>query len=269
MNQAGIGQQVVSFSTPTIWHPDPQVRLTLARLFNDGCAEAFTRYPGRFSLFATLPLPFVDLAIEEAERAYESLGAVGVSISTRVAGLQIDDPHFEPLYKYLNQRQGIVFFHPDGFSVPGLLADYAMEWSLGAPFLDMVVLTRLIYSGLLEAYPAVSWIVPHLGGTAPFLAGRLDAFWQSDPVLQARLPRPPSTYLRQPNLFVDTVTTQPSAFALSVALFGPGHLVYGSDFPFVTARHDLSAGIRLVHEADLTEPEIDLVLFGNIASKLR
>lgn len=267
MDAAGIETQVLSYASPNIWHPDPAVRWELVRVFNDASTEVVQRYHGRFLLFASVPLPFIDEAIAEATRAFDDLRAVGIAVPTQFAGIPIDDARFEPFYTFLNMRKGIVFFHPDGFRVPGFLNDYGMEWSIGAPFEDTIVLIRLIYSGLLERFPNITWIVPHLGGTLPFLIGRLDTFWRIEPALRERLPQQPGAYLRGSNLYVDTITPQHSALTLAREVFGVERFVLGSDFPFVN-RHDLGLGVRMLSEAGLSDQERQGVMRNNIAARL-
>jgi len=267
MDAAGIETQVLSYASPNIWHPNPVVRSELVRIFNDASTENVQRYPGRFLLFASVPLPFTDEAVAEARHALDDLGAVGIAVATQFAGIPIDNARFEPFYTFLNTRKGVLFFHPDGFSAPGLLNDYGMEWSIGAPFEDTIVLIRLIYSGLLERFPKITWVVPHLGGTVPFLIGRLDNFWRIDQALREHVPQEPGKYLRSSNLYVDTITPQRSALALAREVFGAERLVLGSDFPFVN-RHDLGLGVRMLSEAGWSDQEIQGVLHNNIAARL-
>jgi aminocarboxymuconate-semialdehyde decarboxylase len=57
--------------------------------------------------------------------------------------------------------------------------DYGMAAGLGFPFNTTVAISRLIFSGLLDSYPRLKFVVPHLGGAFPFLLGRLDAVFDS------------------------------------------------------------------------------------------
>ncbi|MEO6893159.1 MAG: amidohydrolase family protein [Ktedonobacteraceae bacterium] len=267
MDKADIDIQILSLAGYNIWHPDPVVRSDIVRVFNDSCTEAIKSYSDRFLLFANVPLPFVDKAIAEAARAFDELGAVGIGVCTHFAGLPIDHAQFEPFYQFMDERKGIISFHPDGFTVPHFLDDYGMEWGVGALFDDTIVLIRLIYSGLLERFPNITWLVPHLAGTLPFLIDRLDDMWRWFPPSRGNLSQPPSSYLRHNNLYIDTITTQCSALILAREIFGADRLVLGSDFPYVS-REDLSLGTRLLQEANFSSSEIEQVLSSNIASKL-
>src|SRR5215217_961654 len=203
MDAAGIATQVLSFSTPNIWHPDAAVRTDLVRAFNDACAEVVAAHPERFALFANVPLPFVEAAIAEAARALDELGAVGIGTCTHLADRPVDAPEFEPFYAYLNERKATIFFHPDGFCAPGVLDEYLLAWGVGVMFDDSIAALRLAASGLVERYPNITWIVPHLGGTIPFVAGRLDRVWRNGQRFgqltdaQTRLAELPTSYLKR------------------------------------------------------------------------
>src|SRR5438270_536902 len=45
---------------------------------------------------------------------------------------------------------------------------------VGAPFEDTVAALQLLMSGVTSRYPRIQVIVPHLGGTLPFLLERID-----------------------------------------------------------------------------------------------
>jgi aminocarboxymuconate-semialdehyde decarboxylase len=272
MDAAGIEWQVLSPAAPNLWHPEPAGRAALVRAFNDGCAEVCRAYPGRLAFFGNVPLPFVDEAIAEAARALDELGAVGVCTCTHIAGRPVDSPEFEPFYAFLDERRAALFFHPDGFCAPGVLDDFLGAWTLGVMFDDSIVVLRLVTSGLVERYPHVTWIVPHLGGTIPFVAGRLDRTWRNGQRLglltpaQAAVPEPPTTYLRR--LYYDVVTYQTNALSLAKEVLGADRLVYGTDFP-LASRDDLGAGRAMLVAAGFADAELAAVLRDNIAGVLR
>jgi hypothetical protein len=67
-------------------------------------------YPGRFGLFASMPLPDVDRVITETSCASDVLHADGMVFETNQHGIYLGDPKLEPLYAELNSaRQSLLF----------------------------------------------------------------------------------------------------------------------------------------------------------------
>jgi aminocarboxymuconate-semialdehyde decarboxylase len=258
MDAASIATEVLSYAAPNLWLPDPAARAELVRAYNDGCLELAHTRPGRFRLFANVPLPFVEESVRESERVLADPAVIGFGICTHIDGRPVDDPSFAPLYELWNERNVWVQFHPEGFCVPGVLDDYGMEWSLGALFDDTIVATRLIQSGMVERYPRIRWIVPHLGGTFPFTLGRLDWLWGLNPFGRSTMTKPPSAYLE--HVYFDTVTTESRFISFAKDVVGASRLLFGTDFPYVS-RKDLGFISRLLERSSLTPAERDGVLW--------
>ena len=262
MDAAGIRRQVLSLGAPNVWHPEPAERLRLCGTFNDACTAVCAQQPERFSMLATLPLPFIDICLEELNRVAASPHVEGVCLPANVEGSPIDKVSYAPVYERLDELGAVVFFHPDGRSCGGQLEDYAMDWAVGALVDDAVVAVRLVYSGLLERYPSVRWVVPHLGGVLPVLWQRLDDFYHHEaPFLQQLRPTPPSAAL--PTIFYDTVTSQPEVIALMERLVGPGRLVLGSDFPY-RAAGSLAEPLETVRASGLATAAVRAIARGNL-----
>jgi hypothetical protein len=67
---------------------------------------------GRFSLFASPPLPDVEGAIAEVRYAIQQLGADGVVLETNFHGVYLGDERLVPLYAELESLAAVVFIHP-------------------------------------------------------------------------------------------------------------------------------------------------------------
>jgi predicted TIM-barrel fold metal-dependent hydrolase len=74
-----------------------------ARAINDLYADLVQRYPTRFAAFAATPLPHIDAALVEMERALDQLHMAGVTMATSILGRSPADPEFEPLYAELDR----------------------------------------------------------------------------------------------------------------------------------------------------------------------
>jgi len=232
---------------------------TAARLANDLYAEVRLKYRGRFEAFATLPLPHVDAALKELERAMDVLGVVGVNFGCSVAGSPLDDRTFEPVFAELDRRGAVLFLHPVGAGCGPFLADYGLEFPLGAPFEDSIAALRLVVSGMIHRYPRIRVIVPHLGGTLPFLKMRLDGS------LGGRTEYKPSEYLKR--LWFDTVNENVASLHCARDAYGADRLLFGTDFPHVFgARFERCTSY--IQQSDLPEEEKTAILDRNAQTLL-
>ena len=248
MDAAGIDRQLLSFASMTVWHPDAAVRARLVAAFNDGCSALVDRHPDRFGLLASLPLPHVDDAVVEARRARALPGFAGYSIPTHIDTVPLDDARWEPVYAAMAERPALVLAHPDGFCAPGTLDDHGMEWAIGAPFEDTIVAVRLVASGLAEQHPGLQWVIPHLGGTLPFLLHRLRWRWRLE---AEHLGTPDHSAGALDRLLFDSANCSPETLRLAQEVLPEGSIVFGTDYPFVDPS-DLARPVGLIvdHAAD-------------------
>ncbi|WP_439564020.1 amidohydrolase family protein [Microcella sp.] len=259
MDAAGIERQLLSFASLNIWHPDAATRSRLVAAFNDGCAALVDLHPDRFGLLASLPLPHVEEAVAEARRARGLPGFAGYSIPTHIDTVPIDAAQWQPVYAAMAERPALVITHPDGFCAPGALADHGMEWAIGAPFDDTIAAVRLLASGLLDQHPALTWVIPHLGGTLPFLLHRLLWRWKLESELLGTEDHASSSLER---LLFETANCSPHTLRLALDVLPAGRIVFGTDFPFVDPT-DLARPVRLVRDA-LAPAEADAILFSRL-----
>src|SRR5215207_1945892 len=166
--------QVLSVASPGPYLRTEADAVEAARLGNDIYADACRGYDGRFAAFGTVPLPHTYAAIAEASRCLDELGFKGITVGCSVAGQQLDEEAFEPFFAELDRRGAVLFLHPQGVGGGPGSQDFGLNWMVGAPFEDTIVALRLVFSGLTSRFPNMRVIVPHLGGTLPFLMQRLD-----------------------------------------------------------------------------------------------
>ena len=259
LDQSGIRVQVLSVGAQQPYGTDANAAISAAKLGNDLYAEACARHRGHFAAFAALPLPHTDPALTELARALDDLGMIGVNLGCSVAGRALDAPEFEPLFAELDRRGTVLFLHPVGCGCGTLLEGFDLNFPLGAPFEDTVAALRLILSGIVNRYPKIRIIVPHLGGTLPFLVERLDGS------LVGRTAYQPSEYLKR--LWYDTVNGSTAALRCARDVFGADRLLLGTDFPHLAGPR-FEQCVSYIEQSDLAWEEKRAVLDHNAQSLL-
>ncbi|NUR89636.1 MAG: amidohydrolase [Nonomuraea sp.] len=228
MDRAGVDVSVVSLTCPSVYWGGPELSNRAAVLMNDQMAASQAKFPDRIRFLATLPWQYPDLAIAELERACD---AVGVMVLANIDGVSLTDPRFAPIWEAIDARGLPVLVHPT--TPPGVeqqdLGRYHMVWSAGFTFDTTLALTRMIMDGFFDRYPRLKVIGGHAGGYLPFLIGRLDAGHRTWESARAAIENPPSSYLER--IFVDSIVYDPRALQLTVDVFGPDNVLYGSDYP--------------------------------------
>ena len=164
----------------------------------------------------------------------------------------IADDELEPVYAALADRRFPMLVHPAREQLPAAQRDWGLDACLAAPVNSSLGALRLILSGMLDRVPALTPIVPHLGGVLPFLAQRLDD--QAHGANQ----HPPSHYLRT-RLLYDTYSFHPPALRATAETAGTDRLLLGSDYPF---RGPLGRPVRDII-TNLPAAEHRAVLAGN------
>jgi 6-methylsalicylate decarboxylase len=263
LGTVGIELQVLSAGPVVPYLLNATDAVAAARLGNDIFADVCRDYGGRFAAFGSVPLPHVDEAIVEVERCLDTLGMLGITVGCSVAGRSLDEPAFHPFFGELDRRKAVLFLHPVGAGAGPGTADYGLAWMVGAPFEDTVAGLRLVLSGLTMRYPNIRIIVPHLGGTLPFLLERLDYITQHQQSIGAAagfIEDMPSTYVRR--LWFDTVNLHPAALRCACDSFGPQRLLLGTDFPYLLGTN-FKRCITYIEEAGLPPEQAAAILDQN------
>jgi hypothetical protein len=118
MEKTGIATAITSIIGPGIWFGDIAATRRLARECNDFAAKLVVDYPGRFGMFASLPLPDIDSSLREIEYALDTLKADGIYLFTNFGKTPLygdkylGDPMLAPIYQELNRRRAVVYTHP-------------------------------------------------------------------------------------------------------------------------------------------------------------
>jgi len=257
MDRAGVDKQILSVSGVTPYSLEERNAVEGARFANDCYAGIVRELPARFAAFGVLPMPHVVASLAEIARALDDLDLWGVTIMTSILGTSLADPAFDPIYSELDRRGAVLFIHPAGLACGSAeLVATGLTWPLGAPFEDSMAILELLQTGFTQRFPRIRTIVPHLGGTLPFIIQRLDH------MAQRYMPGKGVPRDEMRKFWYDTVNAYPPSLRLAIETFGIDRVVFGTDWPFWKGdAHQLAADY--LAQAGLTPEEIAAIDSGN------
>jgi predicted TIM-barrel fold metal-dependent hydrolase len=263
MDRQEIATAIVSLSSPSAHFLPPAERPALVAAVNDAGAELVRSHPGRFGYFATLPAPDVEASLTELRRAFDELGADGVTLQTNTDGVYLGAPAFAPIFAELNRRQATLFLHPTSppcFEAPGL--------GRPAPLLEFPLDTTrtivdLIYTRTLQTHPDIKVIVPHGGAALPALVARIAAF-AAVPFIAPRPASEAEVFETLERLYYDVaLSAHPVPFAALRRIAPITQILFGSDWPF-TPEPGVARNTQQLTQANaLTEAEARAVAREN------
>jgi predicted TIM-barrel fold metal-dependent hydrolase len=209
------------------------------------------------------PLPDVDGARDEIVHALDALRLDGIGLLASYGDRFLGDPLFDPVLEILNERRAAVLIHPSfhpasrrlELKLPGFLIEFPFDTTRAA--------VNLIFSGSLERFPDIRFILSHAGGTLPFLASRLKAGLSIDPHFSELTPARIDKAVR--HFWYDTaLSTGPAILAALTTVADPRHILFGTDFPYAPA--NLVAASVSDLQTTLTPAQHDAVSRDNALS---
>lgn len=268
MGELGIAYALLSVSSPSLWTKDPARTRTLARKVNDEGAEIVSRAPGNLSFLATLPLPEVSAAIDEARRCLDTLHAGGVGLMTNYGGVYLGDRSLDPILAELNGRGALAALRPTkpAVTVPNV------NQEIPVPAFEYFVETTRTFLNLVQndtfaRYPDIRWVIPHAGAFLPILADRFESF-----ALMLRFADPD----RRVDILADMAHvyydlagfSEPKQLAMLLRNVDETHLLYGSDTPYTDISACVGQAEALEETPKLTERQKALLFTENALTLL-
>jgi 6-methylsalicylate decarboxylase len=251
MEQFGVASAILSLPVPGAWYEGKENSRKLARISNEYGARLSKDYPGRFGMFAALPLPDVDGSLAEIQYAFDSLAADGAYLQTSYDDKWPGDPAFAPVFDELNRRKAIVFVHPTmsccGNPMPGVSPP-----TIEFPMDSTRTITSLLFSGGFARYADTRFIFSHGGGMLLPIVQRLyGAAAQMKPEERAiKMPKGPEYELTRQHYELASIGFNPAGVAGLRKLVPNSQLLYGSDEPFLPTVQMAGALQKLDFSAD-------------------
>lgn len=205
-----------------------------------GMSESLNAWTHAFAQRHPESIPFGAIHPDEEnvsgllDRCFRDYGFKGLKFHTHVTGIRPDDERMFPVYEKIIEHDRILLIHSgNGPSLKGYRETTAHV--SGAAF------TR----GMLERYPGMKVVVPHLGFDEP------DEFF--------------AMMEEFPNLWLDTTMVLAGFFPIEIPWEGiekfSDRILYGSDFPNIPYEADTE--IRAIRSSPLSERARRAVLGEN------
>jgi 6-methylsalicylate decarboxylase len=234
MDKSDVETSILSLaSIPGVWFGlDAPGMRRMSRLCNEFAARMVQDHPGRYGLFASLPMPDVDGSLAEIAYAFDNLKADGINLSTSFGDKWPGDPAYKPVFEELNRRKAVVFFHPYAPNCCGSLNSGVPPGFLEFPYDSGRAITSLLLSGSLARLRDIRWLFSHGGGAMPMLAGRVAYFTAARKDAAEIAPNGVLAELQR--LYYDTANAAwPVSMAGLLKMVPPSQIVFGTDFPYV------------------------------------
>ncbi len=256
MDEAGIAMTALSINDPgpeRFGKDGPHV----AKMVNDYISELARQYPERLFGLIVLPLQDIDASLKELDRCVNQRGMKGVLLYSNLDGSFPDEDRYRPLFEHVQRLDVPVLLHPAYPTTYDATVGRNLVAGLGLMFDTTIALARLILSGVLDQFPNLKLVCPHVGGTLPYLIGRLDHQTQVLKRGAENITKPPSEYLR--DIYLDAVSPIPMAIQYGIDYVGAERMLYSSDHPWVDPKTIASC----VHSLNLPDDDQARIFGGN------
>lgn len=264
MDEAGVDMQVLTAGPPGVYHLEKALGVRVAREQHDYMAEIISKYPGRFTGLASLPLQDIKESIAELDRAVGQLGLRGLQVHSNIAGKPLDSQEFWPVYERVQELDVPLYIHPTYPLMGEAMTEYGLISKVGYMFDTSLAVLRLIFSGALEKFPRLKVIHPHMGAAITFLMERIDQGRTLGSVHpDAAIPKSPREYYDR--VFTDSACHGKRAFKFGYEFFGPDRILFASDYPFFMPK----PAIDMVNEMDISEAAKKKIFSENARSLLK
>ena len=264
LDERGVTQQILTFTTPGVHYEEPRKAVHLARVINDAFAREIERRK-RFLALATLPLNDPAASVKELERAMVQLKLRGAMVFSNVNGTGLNDPAYTRLWEKADELGAVIYIHPAHPLGVEAMEEYWLMPLVGFLMDTTLAAGKLVFSGIVERCPRITWVLTHMGGAVPYLAERMDRGYEAFAECRANIKQKPSSYLKR--FYYDTVNFDNAAQRLAIEFAGVDHIVAGSDYPHQIG--SIPKMLSSIGSLEITGVDRAKILGGNAARIMR
>jgi predicted TIM-barrel fold metal-dependent hydrolase len=237
MEKNGVTAAMLSLAVSGVTFDAGEAGRSLARKSNDFGAQLVTDHPTRFGLLAALPLPDPQGSLMEIEYAFDTLHADGIALLSSYGDKWLGDSTYAPVFEELNRRKAVVFVHPTAPQCCANLLPHVPAVTTEFLFDTTRAVNSLLVNGTFSQFPNLRFIFSHGGGALPVLANRIARLFPKELAPQA----PNGVLYELKRQYYDTASaSNPSTLSALVNLVPSSQIVFGSDFPFLSAQETAS-----------------------------
>lgn len=261
MDETGIERQVLSSWADIFGSGLPaQHAQPWHRFLNNHLADLCASRTDRFSMLASVPLPYAQDAAAELEYSVMSLGAVGAVVAANVEGKNLGELDLDPFWQAACDLDVGVFIHPVQAAANPRSAKFGLSQIAQYTVDTTLCVGSLIGTGVLDRFPKLRLLLSHGGGTFPYLTGRFDIMHKRmDRASQADIAREtPSAYLKR--FYYDTILHDPTILRWLAGRVSVARIALGSDYSFPPADLDPMSTVRA---AGFSAAEIEQITEDN------
>jgi 6-methylsalicylate decarboxylase len=224
LDEVGIDRAVVSLSTPIGIEALPATEaLPLLDAYHEGIAEVMAASGGRIGAWAATGLELPDAGASMLQPLLRD-GFSGVSLASEALSTRAGVERCEPLLSMLEGAGRPLFVHP---GPAPWTPPYAREEDMPGWWANLAVYPGLVNRAFFtwraigaQRHPRLRLVFAVAGGGAPLLEGRFRTFSG----LRGEI---------DPNVFLDTASSQRLALEHLMATYGIEQVVYGTDIPVI------------------------------------
>jgi len=209
--------------------------VALARAYNSWLFERYLKVSPRLHGMALLALQEPHEAAAELRRAVVDLGMLGGVLTPIGLRKPLGHSDFDPIYQEAVRLDCPLAVHAGPSQGLGLdvLEYFAQVHTLSHPFAQMIQVTSMVMSGVLDRFPTLRVAFLEAGASwVPFLIHRMDRSYAGRKHAEyvGGVIHAPSTYIKSGNLFFSAEPNEQSLPHIADKI-GVNTLLFTSDFP--------------------------------------
>lgn len=237
------------------------------RAYNDWSAEYCQAAPDRLRWAAIVPMQDVELAIGETQRAARN-GAVSIFMRPNpVAGRNLFDKEYDPLWAEIAKAGLPVSIHDFGSprleSYGDRMSNHTLGHILAHPFEAMSTMAGLIFSGVVERFPTLTIVhVEADAGWTPYWIQRMEQHWDYSGSIEAPdMKLPPIEYFKR-NFYV-ACRADERTLPAALELLGNENFVWNTDYPHPDGTWE--TGLADIERQPISEESKRKIMWDNAA----